>query len=154
MPGNNLSFKDKLQSRVATYLRCAGDVNNQIKKDLLLRLSVNFYLWNRWIFGKVTSKKCQGSGFLVRFVWLARTLLLHKSWTTRFHNHRRLRLPSQHLYHTVSSFLAVTSSNESRCILSDVQVPRPRLLLSFARLYRVRQEGSCCAAVDISKARQ
>jgi len=29
---------NKLQGSVATYLRCGGDVNNQIKKSLLLSL--------------------------------------------------------------------------------------------------------------------
>jgi len=40
---------------MATYLRCGGDVNNQIKKDLLLSLSVNFF--KRWLFCKVTSTR-------------------------------------------------------------------------------------------------
>ena len=30
-------MKDKFQGSVATYLRCGGVVNNQIKKGLLLR---------------------------------------------------------------------------------------------------------------------
>ena len=46
------AIKDKLQGNVATYLRCGGVV--QIKKGLLLSVWVNFF--NRWIFGKVTSK--------------------------------------------------------------------------------------------------
>ena len=33
----------KLQGSVVTYLRCAGAVNNQIKKGLLLSLSLNFF---------------------------------------------------------------------------------------------------------------
>jgi len=45
----------KLQSSVATYLRCGGVVNNQIKKGLLVSVSEIFFL-NRCIFGKVTSK--------------------------------------------------------------------------------------------------
>ena len=32
------AINDKLQSRVAIYLRCGGVVNNQIKKGLLLSL--------------------------------------------------------------------------------------------------------------------
>jgi len=32
------SHNDKLQGSVATYLRCGGVVNNQIKKGLLLSL--------------------------------------------------------------------------------------------------------------------
>jgi len=32
------AIKDKLQGSVATYLRCGGVVNNQIKKGLLLSL--------------------------------------------------------------------------------------------------------------------
>jgi len=34
------AINDKLQNSVATYLRCVGVVNNQIKKGLLLSLSV------------------------------------------------------------------------------------------------------------------
>jgi len=34
----------KLQRSVATHLKCGGDVNNQIKKRLLLSLRVNFFL--------------------------------------------------------------------------------------------------------------
>jgi len=37
------AINDKLQDSVATYLRCGGVVNNQIKKGLLLSLSVNFF---------------------------------------------------------------------------------------------------------------
>ena len=48
------AINDKLQGNVATYVRCGGVVNNQIKKGLLLSVRVNFF--NRWIFGKVTSK--------------------------------------------------------------------------------------------------
>ena len=36
------AINDKLQGSVATYLRCGGVVNNQIRKGLLLSLSVNF----------------------------------------------------------------------------------------------------------------
>jgi len=36
------AINDKLQGSVATYLRCVGVVNNQIKKGLLLSLWVNF----------------------------------------------------------------------------------------------------------------
>ena len=35
---------DKLQGSVATYLRCGGVVNSQVKKGLLLNLRVNFFL--------------------------------------------------------------------------------------------------------------
>jgi len=34
------AINDKLQGSVATYLRCGGVVNNQIKKGLLLSLRV------------------------------------------------------------------------------------------------------------------
>ena len=37
-------INDKLQGIVATYLRCGGVVNNQIKKDLLLSLRVEEFL--------------------------------------------------------------------------------------------------------------
>jgi len=43
------ALKDKLQ---ATYLRCGGVLNNQIKKGLLLSLQVNFfksvYIWQTY----------------------------------------------------------------------------------------------------------
>ena len=48
------TINDKLQGSVATYLRCGGVVNSQIKKGLLLSVWVNFF--KRWTFGKVTSK--------------------------------------------------------------------------------------------------
>ena len=32
------AMNDKLEGSVATYLRCGGVVNNQIKRDLLLNL--------------------------------------------------------------------------------------------------------------------
>ena len=37
------AINDKLQGSVATYLKCGGGDNNQIKKGLLLRLSVKNY---------------------------------------------------------------------------------------------------------------
>jgi len=37
------AINDKLQGSVATYLRCDGVVNNQIKKGSLLNLRVNFF---------------------------------------------------------------------------------------------------------------
>ena len=43
------AINDKLQGSLATYLRCGGVINNQIKKGLLLSLSVDFfksvYIW-------------------------------------------------------------------------------------------------------------
>jgi len=36
------AINNKLQDSVATYLRCGGVVNNQIKKRLLLSLRVKF----------------------------------------------------------------------------------------------------------------
>jgi len=50
------AINDKLQGSVATYLTCGGVANDQIKKGLLLSLSVK-KIWNWWIFGKVTNKK-------------------------------------------------------------------------------------------------
>jgi len=38
------AINDKLHGSVATYLRCSGVVNNQIKEDLLLSLSVKTFL--------------------------------------------------------------------------------------------------------------
>ena len=49
------AINDKLLGSAATLLRYGGIVKNQIKNCLLLSLSVIFL--NRWIFGKVTSKK-------------------------------------------------------------------------------------------------
>ena len=37
------AINDKLQGSVATYLRCGEVISNQIKKDSLLSLSVNFF---------------------------------------------------------------------------------------------------------------
>jgi len=37
------AINDKLQGTVAAYLRCGGVVNNQIKKGLLLSVSVNSF---------------------------------------------------------------------------------------------------------------
>ena len=40
------AINNKLQGSVATYLKCGGVVNNQIKKSLLLSLWVkNFLNW-------------------------------------------------------------------------------------------------------------
>ena len=38
------AINDKLQGNVATYLRCGGDVNNQIKKGLYQSLRMNFVI--------------------------------------------------------------------------------------------------------------
>ena len=37
------AINEKLQGSVATYLRCVGVVNKQIKKGLLLSLWVKFF---------------------------------------------------------------------------------------------------------------
>ena len=37
------AINDRLQGSVATYLRCGGFVNNQIKKGLLLSVWVQFF---------------------------------------------------------------------------------------------------------------
>ena len=52
--GQKKAINDKLQGSVATYLRCDGVVNNQIKKSLLLSLWVNFFyksvnIWQSYI---------------------------------------------------------------------------------------------------------
>jgi len=47
------AINDKLQGSVATYLKCGGLVNDQIKKGLLLSLRVKRL---KSVFGKVTSK--------------------------------------------------------------------------------------------------
>jgi len=48
------AINDKLQGSVASYLRCGGVANDQIKKDLLLSLSV--IIFKSVNTGKVTSK--------------------------------------------------------------------------------------------------
>jgi len=37
------AINDKLQGSVDTYLRCGGVVNNQVRRGLLLSLSVKFF---------------------------------------------------------------------------------------------------------------
>jgi len=65
-----LAINDKLQCSVATYIRCDGVVNNQIKKGLLLSLSMSFVkpvkIWQSYT---------QEGGCLVHFARLANTLL-------------------------------------------------------------------------------
>jgi len=50
LPANRYFFRqekqannDKLQASVATYFRCGGVINSQIKKGLLLSLSVDIF---------------------------------------------------------------------------------------------------------------
>ena len=47
MSAQQKAINDKLQDSLATYLRCDGVVNNQIKKGLLLSLSVKTKFKNR-----------------------------------------------------------------------------------------------------------
>jgi len=64
------TINDKLQGSVATYLRCGGVVNNQIKKGLLLSMWVKkLKSVNIWQSYK------QEHGCLVHFACLANTLL-------------------------------------------------------------------------------
>jgi len=49
------AINDKLQGSVATYLKCDGVINKQIKKDLLLSVRVNVFL-NRRIFEKLQAR--------------------------------------------------------------------------------------------------
>jgi len=65
------AINDKLQGFVATYLKCGGVVNNQIKKGLLLSLWVEFFFKsvNVWQSYK------QERGCLMHFARLANTLL-------------------------------------------------------------------------------
>ena len=65
------AINDKLQGSVATYLRCGGIVNNQMKKSLLLSLRV-------WIFliGEYLAKlQARARGCLVHFARPTNTLL-------------------------------------------------------------------------------
>jgi len=43
MPEKNEELTKNYKVRVVTYIWCGGDVNSQIKKSLLLSLSVNFF---------------------------------------------------------------------------------------------------------------
>jgi len=64
------AINDNLQGSVATYSRCDGVVNNQIKKGLLLSLRVIFFKSvNIWQSYK------QERGCLMHFAHLANTLL-------------------------------------------------------------------------------
>ena len=64
------AINDELQGSVATYLRCGGVVNNQIKKGLLLSVSELFFKSvNIWQSYK------QERGCLMHFAHLANTLL-------------------------------------------------------------------------------
>jgi len=74
LPHRKQAINDKLQGTVATYLRCGGVVNSQIKKGLLLSLSVEkiFKSVNIW------QSYTQESGCLVPFVSLATRML--KDW--------------------------------------------------------------------------
>ena len=64
------AINDKLQGTVATYLRCDGVANNQIKTGLLLSMWVNFFksvnIWQRH-----KQERC----CLMHFARLANTLL-------------------------------------------------------------------------------
>jgi len=64
------AINNKLQGRVATYFRCGGVVNNQIKKGLLLSVSgIFFKSVNIWQSYK------QERGCLMHFARLANILL-------------------------------------------------------------------------------
>jgi len=67
------AINDKLQGSVATYLKCGGVVENQIKKDLLLNVRMKFFqsvnIWQRYK---------QKRGCLMHFARLANTLLKTK----------------------------------------------------------------------------
>jgi len=67
------AINDKLQGSVATYLKCGGVVENQIKKDLLLNVRMKFFqsvnIWQRYK---------QERGCLMHFARLANTLLKTK----------------------------------------------------------------------------
>jgi len=65
------AINDKLQGSVATYLMCGGDVNNQIKKGLLMSV------WVRKFSKSVSTWQSykQERGCLMHFARLANTLL-------------------------------------------------------------------------------
>jgi len=75
------AINDKLQGSVATYLRCGGVVNNQIKTGLLLSLWVKIFKKsvNIWQSYK------QESGCLLHFAHLANTL--QKDEESAWYNH-------------------------------------------------------------------
>ena len=65
------AISDKLQGSVATYLRCGGIVNNQMKKGLLLSLE-----WKKFFKSvNIWQSYKQESGCIVHFARLATTAL-------------------------------------------------------------------------------
>ena len=64
------AINDKLQGSVATYLRCGGVVNNQIKKSLLLSVRVK-----KIKIGEYLVKLQAWAWFVMQFARLANTLL-------------------------------------------------------------------------------
>jgi len=69
MPAKH-AINDKLQGNVATYLRCGGVVNNEIKKGLLQ--SVSEFLFKSVNIWQTYNQEC---GCLMHFARLANTLL-------------------------------------------------------------------------------
>ena len=65
------AINDKLQGSVATYLRCGGLINNQIKKGLFLSLWVKEILKSLNIWQSYKQER----DCLVHFVCLANALL-------------------------------------------------------------------------------
>jgi len=65
---------DKLQGSVATYLRCGGVVNNQVKKGLLLSAWVKKHIKSVTILQSCNQER----GCLMEFARLANTLLKDK----------------------------------------------------------------------------
>ena len=74
------AINDKLQGSVATYLRCGGVVNNQIKKGLLLSLLVK-----KLKSSSIWQSYKQEPSHLTHFARLANTLL--KDDESARHNH-------------------------------------------------------------------
>ena len=64
-------INDKLQGSVATYLRCGGVVNNQIKKSWLMSVRVDKFLKSVNIWPSYKQER----GCLMHLAHLANTLL-------------------------------------------------------------------------------
>ena len=95
------AINDKLHGSVATYLRCSGVFNNQIKKCLLLSLRVNFFLIGEYLAKLQAKHNC--------LVHLLR--LLAVCWPSAQRSGLALNLPNIHLYEKIAlTHLAINLS--------------------------------------------
>jgi len=94
------AINDKLHGSVATYLRCSGVFNNQIKKCLLLSLRVIFLI------GEYLAKLQAKHNCLVHLL-----RLLAVCWPSAQRSGLALNLPNIHLYEKIAlTHLAINLS--------------------------------------------